>query len=163
MKTFIQFTEEVLEEAKRPGPGWTIIKTVSSLTAAKKEASKHKGAKFYQLGNNPNNYAIAVPKKVDEAKQSGLSSTGYMLYHNTYSDAVQHALDFVEKKHGLTVDEDDYFSKVTSGPKKPSRGKTNSFNIELVDARTSATSKRRLHIQVYNNDNKNYELNMYVS
>lgn len=163
MKTFLQFTEETLQEAKRAGPGWKIIKTVSSLTAAKKEAGKHKGAKFYQLDNDPNNYAIAVPKKVNEARQSGLSSTGYVLYHNTYSAAVQHALDFVKKNHGLVVDEDDYFTKVTTGPKKPSRGKTNSFNIELVDARTGNPSRKRLHMQVYNNDDKNYELNMYVS
>ena len=87
------------------------------------------------------------------------SKSDYKLYHKTYSDAVQHAVS-VANKRGYEVDEDDWFNKVTTGPKKPSSGKTNSVAIALTKA--GKPVRQKLQMQVYNMDNKSYELNMYI-
>jgi len=100
---------------------------------------------------------ITIKNTMSEAKKND-----YKVYHKSYSDAVQHAVNHVSDNMGLDVDEDDYFSKVASGPRKPSSGKTNSFNIDLIDSKTGKPSRKRLHMQIYNMDNKGYELNMYV-
>ena len=47
-------------------------------------------------------------------------------------------------------------SKVASGPRKPSSGKTNSYILGTNKKNT------QVHIQVANLDNKRYELNMYI-
>ena len=86
--------------------------------------------------------------------QAGKSSSGYELYHKTFSGAMQHAYAFAKKK-GYTVDKDDIDSKVASGPKKPSSGKTNKYIL-------GTNKKQNVHIQVANLDNKRYELNMYI-
>ena len=85
--------------------------------------------------------------------QSSKSSSGYELYHKTFSDAMQHAYAFAKKK-GYTVDSDDIDSKVASGPKKPSYGKTNKYIL-------GTNKKQNIHVQVYNTG-KSYELNMYI-
>ena len=85
---------------------------------------------------------------------AGKSSTGYELYHKTFSGAMQHAYAFAKKK-GYTVDSNDIDSKVASGPKKPSSGKTNKYIL-------GTNKKQNVHIQVTNLDNKRYELNMYI-
>ena len=83
----------------------------------------------------------------------------YQIYHNTYSSAVQHAVSQAEKQ-GYEVDMDDYDRKVALGPKKPSSGKTNSFSIKLK--KNGKEQKKALQMQIYNMDNKKYELNMYI-
>lgn len=84
----------------------------------------------------------------------------YKLHHKTMSAALQHAYDEAEKK-GFEVDKDDIDNKVAFGPKKPSSGKTNSYSLGL--SKNGKPVKQKLHIQVYNMDNKGYELNMYMS
>lgn len=83
----------------------------------------------------------------------------YDIYHKSYSSAVQHALDQV-KKRGYEVDMDDYHNKVSTGPRKPSVGKTNSFSIDLTKA--GKPVKNKLHMQVYGMEGGKYELNMYT-
>lgn len=122
------------------GASKAMYKTMSQKELEDFASTKHKG----------------LPSKVEEAKGD------YRIYHNTYSDAVQHALRQVTDQYGLEVDADDYFRKVASGPRKPSSGKTNIFSVDLVDAKTGKPSRKRLHMQIYNMDNKSYELNMYV-
>ena len=94
---------------------------------------------------------VADIQPVNAAK----SSSGYELYHKDFSGAMQHAYKFAKSK-GVTVDPAEIDSKVASGPKKPSSGKTNSYIL--------ATDKKnkQVHIQVANLDNKRYELNMYI-
>ena len=82
------------------------------------------------------------------------SGTGYELYHKQFSGAMQHAYKFAKSK-GVTVDPDEIDSKVASGPRKPSSGKTNSYILDT-------NKKQKVHIQVANLDNKRYELNMYI-
>jgi hypothetical protein len=84
------------------------------------------------------------------------SATGYEIYHKDFSSAMQHAYKFAKSK-GVTVDPDEIDSKVASGPRKPSSGKTNSYILD------TDKKNKQVHIQVANLDNKRYELNMYIT
>ena len=78
----------------------------------------------------------------------------YDLYHKSFSDAMQHAYDYAKKKMGITVDPKEIDSKVATGPKKPSEGKTNTYRLKGRGG--------NLQIQVYNKGgSKPFELNMY--
>jgi len=83
------------------------------------------------------------------------SATGYELYHKDFSGAMQHAYKFAKSK-GYTVDPKEIDDKVATGQKKPSKGKTNKYIL-------GTNKKQNVHIQVYNMDNKRYELNMYIN
>ena len=82
------------------------------------------------------------------------SATGYDLYHKTFSSAMQHAYAHAKKK-GVIVDPKEIDDKVATGPKKPSSGKTNRYIL-------GTNTRKKVHIQVANLDNKRYELNMYI-
>jgi len=88
-----------------------------------------------------------------------MDAAKYKLYHNTYSDAMQHAYAQAEKQ-GYEVDMDDVDRKVASGPRKPGKGKTNSFSIKLM--KNGKPQRKALQVQVYGMDNGKYELNMYI-
>ena len=94
---------------------------------------------------------VADIQPVNAAK----SATGYELYHKDFSGAMQHAYKFAKSK-GYTVDPKEIDNKVATGPKRPSKGKTNRYIL-------GTNKKQNAHIQVYNMDNKRYELNMYIS
>ena len=83
-------------------------------------------------------------------------------YHPSYTSAIQTAIAHA-KKRGYEVDKDDYDSKVSSGPRKPSEGKTVSHNLKLT--KDGKPTKKGLAIQVYNRggDKTPYELNHYIS
>jgi hypothetical protein len=77
-----------------------------------------------------------------------------ILYHKTFSDAMQHAYDYAKKKLGVTVDPKEIDNKVATGPKKPSEGKTNIYRLKGKGG--------NLQIQVYNKGGrKPFELTMY--
>jgi hypothetical protein len=129
---------------------------------ARKEARK---SKFIEdVKDKTLNTEMAYGQGFDTAKpmadmsniNSAKSATGYELYHKDFSGAMQHAYKFAKSK-GYTVDPKEIDNKVATGPKRPSKGKTNSY-ILGTDKRTY-----KAHIQVYNMDNKRYELNMYIS
>ena len=78
----------------------------------------------------------------------------YDLYHKDFSSAMQHAYDYAKKKMGITVDPKEIDSKVATGPKKPTEGKTNKYRLKGKGG--------NLQIQVYNKGgSKPFELNMY--
>lgn len=84
-------------------------------------------------------------------------------YFNTYAEAVQYALDHAEKK-GFTYDEDEYFSIVATGSKKPSAGKTTSWKLPLLKGEKA--TKKMLVVSVYHRDDANskpFELTYYIS
>ena len=83
----------------------------------------------------------------------------YPLYHKTFTSASQAALDLA-KNQGFEVDEDDWFNQVSSGPKKPSKGKTNRYVVKVT--KKGKDTKKRLAFQVYGMDSGKYELNAYV-
>ena len=87
--------------------------------------------------------------------EEGKSSTGYELYHKDFSSAMAHAYDFAKKKFGIEVDPKEIDDKVASGPRKPAKGKTNSYRLKGKDG------KKAIQVQVYGMDNGKYELNMY--
>jgi len=97
---------------------------------------------------------LQVQEDISEARKSD-----YTIYHKTFSSAVQHAIA-VAKKQGYIVDEDDWDRKVAMGPRKPGKGKTNSYHIDLT--KNGKPTKQKLHMQVYY-DQGRYELNMYIS
>ena len=108
--------------------------------------------------------ALDVPKSrpahkgVNEAVKS---ASGYSVYHSSFSGAVKEVLDFVKRK-GFEVNDDEYFNEVSTGPKKPSPGKTNKYHLSLYD-KTGNKIKKMLHFQVYGMDDNRYELNAYIS
>tara|TARA_Y100000004_G_scaffold62456_1_gene69988 strand:- start:2762 stop:4420 length:1659 start_codon:yes stop_codon:yes gene_type:complete len=80
------------------------------------------------------------------------SATGYEIYHKDFSSAMQHAYDFAKKKLKVEVDPEEISREVAMGPKRPSKGKTNSYRLKGKGG--------AIQVQVYNTG-KNYELNMY--
>jgi len=128
---------------------------------ARKEARK---SKFIEdVKDKTLNTEMAYGQGFDTAKpmadmsniNSAKSATGYELYHKDFSGAMQHAYKFAKSK-GYTVDPKEIDNKVATGPKRPSKGKTNKYIL-------GTNKKQNVHIQVYNMDNKRYELNMYIS
>ena len=128
---------------------------------ARKEAKK---SKFIEdVKEKSLNTEMAYGQGFDTAKpmadmsniNSAKSATGYELYHKDFSSAMQHAYKFAKSK-GYTVDPKEIDDKVATGQKKPSKGKTNKYTL-------GTNKKQNAHIQVYNMDNKRYELNMYIS
>jgi len=83
----------------------------------------------------------------------------YKIYHNSYTSAVNEALEYAEKK-GYEYDKEETSEKIGLGPKKPSDGKTNRFSINLT--KEGKSQKKNLHIQIYGMGDK-YELNCYIN
>ena len=90
----------------------------------------------------------------------------YTIYHNTLTSAITEMLAFV-KKNGYTVDDDEVFDTVSTGPKKPSDGKTNRYTLRLYKG--DKEQRKSVHFQVYGIGSSKqtatgrYELNMYIS
>lgn len=82
----------------------------------------------------------------------------YETYHNSYTSAINAAKEYAEKQ-GYEINDDDSFTKIGMGPRKPSEGKTNRFSIEL--SKDGKVQRKALHIQVYGMKN-GYELNAYI-
>ncbi len=89
---------------------------------------------------------------IDGYFQETKSSTGYELFHRDFSGAMQHAYAHAKKKFGITIDKDEIDDKVAMGPRKPSKGKTNSYRLR--------GDKGNIQVQVYNMGSR-FELNMY--
>jgi hypothetical protein len=93
----------------------------------------------------------------------------YIIYHNSYSAAIQEVEEFV-KKNGFTLDDqtdpeyvgDQMATKVGFGPKKPKAGDTNTFHFDLY--KDNKLIKKMLHVQIYNRGttSNEFELNMYI-
>lgn len=92
--------------------------------------------------------------ELDEAKGK------YEVNHKTYTSAVQEALKYCADM-GYEVDEDEYFDKVATGPRKPSEGKTNRFSISLT--KKGKPQRKALQIQIYGKGKSGYELNCYIN
>lgn len=108
--------------------------------------------------SNLNKNLIEAANKIlsgDIELKEGKSSTGYELYHKDFSSAMAHAYAHAKKKYGIEVDPKEIDNKVALGPKKPSKGKTNTYRLLGKDG------KKAFHVQVYGMDSGKYELNMY--
>ena len=115
-------------------------------TGNRKKGVEMAGKKAYSIGGEPK-------VRATEAKDN------YTINHKTFSSAVQHAEEVVNKR-GFEVDPEEWDRKVSMGPRKPGVGKTNSYNIDLM--KNGKDVKQKLHMQVYYDEGR-YELNMYIS
>jgi hypothetical protein len=86
-------------------------------------------------------------------EETELDEAKYDLYHKDFSSAMQHAYAMAKKLHGVTIDPKEIDDKVATGPKKPSKGKTNSYRLKGKGG--------AIQVQVANLDDKKFELNMY--
>ena len=84
----------------------------------------------------------------------------FEVYHKSYTDAVNTALEYAEKR-GYEYDKTDTFNIIGMGPKKPSAGKTNRLSIPLL--KNGKPQRKQLHVQVYGMEGGKYELNVYIS
>lgn len=81
------------------------------------------------------------------------------IYFETYSEAIQQAIEETEKK-GNVLNTDDIFSKITAGGGKPRENETRRHRIKIDNKKN-----KFLNIQVYNRGNeiiRNFELNYYI-
>jgi hypothetical protein len=82
----------------------------------------------------------------------------YTLYHNSYTGAVNAAL---QKHSDLKVSPEDRDTHIAMGPRKPAEGETVKHNIPATDKNGD---HHMIHIQVYNKGgNTPFELNTYSS
>ena len=94
-------------------------------------------------------------EKMNQIKEA---KSDYEVYHKSYTSAIEAARAYAEKK-GYEINNDDAFTKIGMGPRKPSEGKTNRFDIEL--SKDGKVQRKKLQIQVYGMKNS-YELNAYI-
>jgi hypothetical protein len=90
-----------------------------------------------------------------------ISEADYELYHKDFSSAMQHAYAHAKKK-GFTVDPEEIDNKVATGPRKPSKGKTNRYILgtdkKNVDSSDKYLKNRRKKISkaIKNDESKLY-------
>ena len=89
-----------------------------------------------------------------------LKENKYQIYHNSYTSAINTALEYAESK-GYEYNNDETAEKIGMGPKKPSDGKTNRISIGLT--KNGKPQNKQLNIQVYGMGDGKYELNTYVA
>ena len=112
----------------------------------------------HPLGQKVNSLKESLFTQSKLTLKSAMNEAKFETYHNTYTSAIQAAKEWAEKS-GYQINDDDSFTKIGMGPKKPSEGKTNRFSIEL--SKDGKVQKKMLHIQVYGMKSK-YELNCYI-
>ena len=142
---------------KGRGQGTGVFKdSYSSYKDAKKaveKLEKERGGSYntiaYYVSDKDGKF---VKESVTEAKSD------YEVYHKSYTSAIEAARAYAEKK-GYEINNDDAFTKIGMGPRKPSEGKTNKFSIEL--SKDGKVQRKKLQIQVYGMRNS-YELNAYI-
>jgi len=93
-------------------------------------------------------------------ESDNMNESDYKIMHNSFTDAVGEAKKKAEKA-GYTIDDEVWFRKVSSGPRKPGTDKTNRYSIELLTNKGN-DAKKALQIQIYNTG-KAYELNTYIN
>jgi len=86
----------------------------------------------------------------------------YEIYHKSYTSAVDEMLAFV-KKNGYEIPEDEIYHGITTGPGRPSAGRTTRHSLKLT--KNGKETRKSLHSQVYGMDGRkeSYELNQYIS
>lgn len=88
-----------------------------------------------------------------------LKEEKYQIYHSSYTSAISTALDYI-KKQGYEVEDDTVFNRISAGPRKPSAGRTNRIDLNLL--KNGKSARKAANIQVYNTGSK-YELNIYIN
>jgi hypothetical protein len=120
------------------------------LTWADGETLNGKEKDFF-VGESKNSPVKLFEEFINESK--------YQVYHNSYTSAVNTALDYAESQ-GYTYDKDETFTTIGLGNRKPQEGDTNKFTITLY--KNGKEQKKALQIQIYGMGNR-YELNTYIA
>jgi len=128
-------------------------KVFNSFNDAKKYAEKME--KMFRNSIGGGTAYWVSDEKMNQLKEA---KSDYEVYHKSYTSAIQAARAYAEKK-GYEINDDDAFTKIGMGPRKPSEGKTNRFDIEL--SKDGKVQRKKLQIQVYGMKNS-YELNAYI-
>jgi len=87
------------------------------------------------------------------------SKFDYKVYHETYTSAINSALEYAEAR-GYEYDQDETATKIGFGPARPKDGRTNRFSITLF--KNGKEQRKALQIQV-TDLGKKYELNTYIN
>ena len=82
-----------------------------------------------------------------------------MIYHNTYTAAIQTAIDAALAK-GYETDDDNRYMEIGCGRGKPSEGQSTRHTLDLYKDGV-LVKNRNLYIQVYGMS-LSYELNYYI-
>lgn len=128
-------------------------------------AVTHKGQAFahFDTEEEAQKHMEKYAKKGDAGSykvvKESLNESDYKIMHKSFTDAVNEAKKKAEKA-GFRIDDDEWFRKVSTGPKKPGTDQTSRYTIELEKG--GKTAKQALHFQVYNTGGA-YELNAYIS
>jgi hypothetical protein len=87
----------------------------------------------------------------------------YVLYHDTYTSAVQEAERYVNSL-GFNLDKEEMADEIGLGPGKPKPGKTVKHTLSLYKNGQPIKGKKKFHMQIYNRGQKfnTYELNAYI-
>lgn len=98
----------------------------------------------------------SLVKSIKESKEQ------YLVYHDTYTSAIQAAIEYAERK-GFVVDEDDAAMEIGIKSSRPKGGRTEKMSISLYKG--EKLQKKCLQIQVTDlgKNNNNYELNCYIN
>ena len=141
-----EFDQKTFKTTNKP-------KVFNSYNDAKKYAEKME--KIFRNSIGGGTAYWVSDEKMNPIKEA---KSDYEVYHKSYTSAIEAARNYAEKK-GYEINDDDAFTKIGVGPRKPSPGKTNRFSIELTKG--GKPQKKMLHIQVYGMKNS-YELNAYI-
>ena len=141
-----EFDQKTFKTTNKP-------KVFNSYNDAKKYAEK-----MEKMFRNSIGGGIAYWVSDEKMNQLKEAKSDYEVYHKSYTSAINAAREYAEKK-GYEINNDDAFTKIGMGPRKPSEGKTNRFDIEL--SKDGKVQRKKLQIQVYGMKNS-YELNAYI-
>ena len=83
-----------------------------------------------------------------------------VVYHNTYSSAINAIEDYANSK-GFELDQEEYGSAYVDAFFKPKEGSTKKDTLTLF--KNGKEQRNALHIQIYGRQNKKFELNMYIN
>jgi len=114
-----------------------------------------------------NEYVKLVEETLNEKRRS---KKDYNVYNNSYSDAVQEVIEYIER-NGYDVNNDEFneavFNNISTGSKRPKEGQTTRVTLPLwkMVGGNLKPQRKAAHFQVYGMDDKRgrYELTLYIS
>jgi hypothetical protein len=89
-----------------------------------------------------------------------LEKEEFIVYHNTYSSAINAIEDYANSK-GFELDQEEYGNAYVDAFFKPKDGSTKKDTLTLF--KNGKEQRKALHVQIYGRQNKKFELNMYIN
>ena len=98
-------------------------------------------------------------KSLSTTITENFKKSDYQVYHDLYKSATDAAIDYATR-NGFTVNDDNVFTTIVTGNKKPQPGTTNKMSLDLY--KDDKLQKKMLHIQIFGMPTQ-YELNCYIN